>query len=143
MKLCEIETGKVLGPIFHVDRLKLGKLKEPPDKPSLQNAATEPATVVAETGTVESPAVQPAGEGADSPESEGDNVPADEMISDGVILAQKGQGASLRFRVRPEVQADGSKETPFWVRADLVDSKLVDKFYKTHTKMGKIRKRKI
>ena len=58
-----------------------------------------------------------------------------------LILDQKGQGPSLRYRVRPRVNADGSRNQCYWIRADQVDRDLIDKFYEKHTKSGKVRKR--
>ena len=69
------------------------------------------------------------------------NAAREEVPPIELILDQKGQGPSLRYRVRPRVNADGSRNQCYWIRADQVDRDLVDKFYEKHTKSGTVRKR--
>jgi len=134
VQLRDLETDKVLSSKIHVDRLKLGQLKSEPIESSTESEE-QAATASAEKETINPDASPVSSSDVENQDVLNDTVPVE------LILQQKGQGPSLRYRVKPCLNADGSRNQSYWIRADLVDQDLIDKFYEKHTKSGKIRKR--
>ncbi len=135
VKLRDLKTDKVLSSRIHVDRLKLGRLKG-----DQTNSSTESVTEVAAKPAVGDEPINSESLPA-APAGEVEQDAAQNVVPIELILAQKGQGPSLRYRVKPCLNPDGSRNQSYWIRADLVDQDLKDKFYEKHTKSGKIRKR--
>ena len=98
-KLCDVATGKVLTPIFHVDRLKLGRLKKPPEKPAVPTPVVEQA--LGDAGPATNPPLAVPTSVSDVGGQVSDSVKdvEEEEVPDEAVLAQKGQGASLRYRM--------------------------------------------
>jgi hypothetical protein len=113
----------------------LGQLKSEPIE-SLTESEEQAATAPVECEPINSDAPP-----ATSTDVKNQDALEKDVVPIELILTQKGQGPSLRYRVRPCLNEDGSRNQSYWIRADLVDQDLIDKFYEKHTKSGKIRKR--
>jgi hypothetical protein len=119
VQLRDLKTNKVLSSKIHIDRLKLGQLKSEPIESSTESEE-QAATASAEKETINPDASPVSSSDVENQDVLNDTVPVE------LILQQKGQGPSLRYRVKPCLNADGSRNQSYWIRADLVDQDLID-----------------